>query len=148
GLHDRSRHPEDLESEERDALTVADSQASLLDEVRSGNPQLQRLAAEGLLPLPFEQLVPLQVFLAQSDDPDLAGRAARSLGALAPRLPAAFRAGEADGEVLAYFAAEQAPPLLLEAIMRRRDVPRSILVTLAPRLSADLQELLLLRQDA
>jgi len=127
---------------------VADSQTSLLDEVRSGNPQLQRLAAEGLLPLPFEQLVPLQVFLAQGDDPELAERAARSLGALDPRLAASYLGGEADATVLSYFAAEQGNPVLLEAIMRRRDVPRSILVDLAPRLSADLQELLLLRQDA
>ncbi|HZF11849.1 MAG TPA: hypothetical protein VFE33_23935 [Thermoanaerobaculia bacterium] len=127
---------------------MADSQSSLLDEVRSGNPQLQRLAAEGLLPLPFEQLVPLQVFLAGSDDPEVAERATRSLGAVDPRLAASFLAGEADDAVLAYFAAEEGHPLLLEAIMRRRDVPRSILVDLAPRLSADLQELLLLRQDA
>src|SRR5262249_1693107 len=86
--------------------------------------------------------------LAQSDDPELAGRASRSLGALEPRLAAAFLAGEADEEVLAYFAAEQGHPLLLEAIMRRRDVPPALLVNLAPPLSAALQELLLLRQDA
>jgi hypothetical protein len=129
-------------------LTVADSQTSLLDEVRSGNPQLQRLAAEGLLPLPFEQLVPLQVFLARSGDGEVAGLAARSLATHDPRLAAAFLAGEADEEVLSYFATERVHPLLVETIMHRRDVPRSILVDLAPRLAPDLQELLLLRQDA
>ena len=37
---------------------MADSQASLLEQVRSGsNRQLQMLAAEGMLPLPAEQLL-------------------------------------------------------------------------------------------
>jgi len=129
-------------------LTVADSQASLLDQIRSGNRQLQTLAAEGLLPVSFEQLVPLQVFLARGEDPAVAELAARSLAAVDPRLASSFLAGEADDEVLGYFAEQLGHPLLIEAILRRRDVPRSILVDLAPRLSTDLQELLLLRQDA
>jgi len=129
-------------------LTVADSRASLLDQVRSGNRQLQTLAAEGMLPVSFEQLVPLQVFLARGDDPDVAARAARSLAAVDPGLAVSFLAGEADAEVLAWFAEQFGHPLLVEAILRRRDVPRSILIDLAPRLSPDLQEILLLRQDA
>ena len=56
--------------------------------------------------------------------------------------------GGADEEVLSWFAEQLGHPLLIEAILRRRDVPRSLLVELAPRLSADLQEVLLLRQDA
>jgi hypothetical protein len=129
-------------------VTVADSRASLLDQVRSGNRQLQTLAAEGLLPVSFEQLVPLQVFLARGEDPDVAALATRSLASLEPRLAISFLAGEADDEVLSYFAAQLGHPLFLEAILRRRDVPRELLVDLAPRLSPDLQELLLLRQDA
>jgi hypothetical protein len=133
-------------------LTVADSQASLLVEVRSGNRQLQRLAAEGLLPLPFEQLVSLQVFLArggaQGGDPELAERAARSLAALDLQLAVPFLAGAADAEVLSWFAGELSHPVLIEAILRRRDVPRPLLMDLARRLPPDLQEVLLLRQDA
>jgi hypothetical protein len=129
-------------------LTVADSRASLLDQVRAGNRQLQTLAAEGLLPVSFEQLVPLQVFLARGGDPDVAARAARSLAAVDPGLAVSFLAGEADSEVLAWFAEQFGHPLLVEAILRRRDVPRAILMDLAPRLSPDLQEILLLRQDA
>ena len=127
---------------------MADSQASLLDQVRSGNRQIQKLAAEGLLPLPFEQLVPVQVLLARGEDPEMAELASRSLAAIDPRLAVSFLGSEAGEEVLAYFAAEQDHPLLVEAILRRREVPRSILVDLAPRLSPDLQEILLLRQDA
>ncbi|MEA2692041.1 MAG: hypothetical protein QOJ16_1428, partial [Acidobacteriota bacterium] len=129
-------------------MTVADSRASLLDQVRAGNRQLQTLAAEGLLPVSFEQLVPLQVFLARGGDPDVAARAARSLAAVDPGLAVSFLAGEADSEVLAWFAEQFGHPLLVEAILRRRDVPRAILMDLAPRLSPDLQEILLLRQDA
>jgi hypothetical protein len=129
-------------------LTVADSQASLLDQVRAGNRQLQTLAAEGLLPVSFEQLVPLQVFLARGDDPDVAARASRSLAAVDLGLAVPFLAGTAEDEVLSWFAEQLGHPLLIEAILRRRDVPRSLLVDLAPRLSADLQEVLLLRQDA
>jgi hypothetical protein len=129
-------------------LTVADSQASLLDQVRSGNRQLQTLAADGLLPVSFEQLVPLQVFLARGDDPEVASHAARSLAAVDPGLAVPFLSGAADAEVLSWFAEQLGHPLLIEAILRRRDVPRPLLVDLAPRLSADLQEVLLLRQDA
>jgi hypothetical protein len=128
---------------------LADSQTSLLAEVRSGaNRELQLRAAEGLLPLPPEQLLPLQVELARGEDADLARRAAAALKELDPRLVAPFLAGAADSEVLAYFAAEASHPVLVEAVLRRRDVPRPLLVELAGRLSPDLQEVLLLRQDA
>ena len=59
---------------------MADSQLSLLEQVRSGaNRQLQLLAADGFLPLPPEQLIPLQVSLAGGGDPEVAKRAERSL---------------------------------------------------------------------
>jgi hypothetical protein len=127
---------------------VSDSRASLLDQVRSGNRQLQTLAAEGLLPVSFEDLVPLQVHLARGEDHEVAERAARSLANLDPRLAVSFLAAGADTDVLAYFAERLDHPVLVEAILRRRDVPRALLVELAPRLSVDLQEILLLRQDA
>ncbi len=50
--------------------------------------------------------------------------------------------------MLEYFALGETHPIILEAIMRRRDVPRHLLVDLAARLTPDLQESLLLRQDA
>jgi len=128
---------------------VADSQASLVEQVRSGgNRPLQRLAAAGLLPLPPEQLIPLQVALARGADPELAAAAAQALAALDPRLAAAFLEEAADDECLGWFAAQAQDFQLLEALVRRRDVPRQLLADLARRLPADLQELLLLRQDA
>ncbi|HYH47322.1 MAG TPA: hypothetical protein VEG34_16700 [Thermoanaerobaculia bacterium] len=128
---------------------MADSQASLVEQALSGaNPQLQRLAAEGLLPLPPEQLIPLQVALTRHADRVLAGRAAETLRGADPRLLAPFLTETASEEVLGFFARHLTHPVILEAILRRRDVPRALLAELAGRLSPDLQEMLLLRQDA
>src|SRR5215210_3858950 len=128
---------------------MAESQGSLLDHVRSGNNrQLQVLAASGLLPLPPEELIPLQVELARGVDPEISRRAVETLRGVDARIVAPFLERQAGVEVLAFFAAETASPLLLETILRRRDVPRPILMDLARRLPADLQEILILRQDA
>ncbi|HEY4575877.1 MAG TPA: hypothetical protein VIJ26_17990, partial [Thermoanaerobaculia bacterium] len=128
---------------------MADSPSSaLLERVRSGNRQFQLLAAEGVLPLPPEELIPLQVDLAQGDDEEVAELARRSLRAVDARLARPFLERQAGPEALTYFAEESSHPMLLEAILRRRDVPRPILARLARRLPPDLQEVLLLRQDA
>lgn len=128
---------------------MAESQGSLLDHVRSGdNRRLQVLAASGLLPLPPEELIPLQVELARGGDPELARSATESLRAVDARIVAPFLERQAGEEVLSFFAVETQSPLLIETILRRRDVPRPLLVDLAARLPADLQEILILRQDA
>jgi hypothetical protein len=128
---------------------LADSPSSaLLEQVRSGNRQFQLLAAEGVLPLPPEELIPLQVDLAQGDDEEVAELARQSLRSVDARLARPFLERQAGPEALTFFAEESSHPLLLEAILRRRDVPRPILARLARRLPPDLQEVLLLRQDA
>jgi hypothetical protein len=128
---------------------MAESQGSLLDQARSGaNRQLQILAASGLLPLPPEDLVPLQVELTRAVDPEVSRTAFESLRKVDARIVAPFLERQAGGDVLAFFAAETQNPLLIETILRRRDVPRPLLVDLARRLPADLQEILILRQDA
>jgi hypothetical protein len=122
---------------------------SLVEEVLSGgNRELLELAANGFLPLPPEQLLPLQVRLARGGDAEIRERAIASLRAMDPRLASAFLAQAAGPSELAFFAVEVNHPLILETILRRRDVPRLLLVDLARRLPGDLQELLLLRQDA
>jgi len=128
---------------------VADSPSSaLLEQIRSGNRQFQLLAAEGVLPLPPEELIPLQVDLAQGDDEEVAELARQSLRTVDERLAKPFLERQAGPEALTFFAEESSHPMLLEAILRRRDVPRTVLTDLARRLPPDLQELLLLRQDA
>ncbi len=128
---------------------MADSQASLLEQVRSGsNRQLQVMAAGGLLPLSPEELIPLQVGFARGRDAELASRAAEALRAVDPRIATPFLEEAASADVLAFFASESSHPRVIETILRRRDVPRRLLVDLARRIPPDLQEILILRQDA
>lgn len=128
---------------------MADSQASLLDQVRSGaNRQLQVLAASGFLPLAPEDLIPIQVQFARGLDPELAGKASEALRQVDVRVAAPFLERQAGEDVLAFFAGQVTHPRLIETILRRRDVPRRLLVDLARRLPPDLQEILVLRQDA
>lgn len=128
---------------------MADAQASLLDQVRSGaNRQLQVLAASGFLPLAPEDLIPLQVQFARGHDPELAGKAAEALRQIDVRIAAPFLEHQAGEDVLTFFAAQASHPRLIETILRRRDVPRRVLVDLARRLPPDQQEILVLRQDA
>ena len=128
---------------------MADSQASLLDQVRSGgNRELQVLAASGFLPIAPEDLIPIQVQLAGGTDVELATKAAEALRQVDVRVAASFLERQAGDDVLAFFASQSTHPRLLETIVRRRDVPRRLLVELARRLPSDLQEVLVLRQDA
>lgn len=121
----------------------------LTAEILSGDrPELQHMAARGLLPLPPEELIPVQVALATtSQDPEVRGSAEESLDDMEPRILARFLHGAAHDD-LAYFASRIEHPLVLETLLRRRDTPRPLLAHVATRLSEDLQEILLLRQDA
>jgi len=106
------------------------------------------MAARGLLPLPPEELIPLQVRLTGHPDAEVAREADESLQATEPKVVANFLAQEAPPWVLKYFARQVRHPIVLEAMLRRRTVPREILVELAGEVKEDLQEVLLLRQDA
>lgn len=112
------------------------------------DPRLRLLAARGLLPLPPEELIPIQVALAESDDPELAAQAAASLDRIEPRLTANYLESDAGPDEIVYFARRAPHPLVIETIIGRRDVPRALLMELARDLRAEYQELLLLRQDA
>ena len=128
---------------------MSESRQLLVERVLSGEaPDLARLAAEGLVPLPPEELVPLQVTLAHGRDAKLATAAAATLEALAPtRVSALIRHG-APREVLEHFGRASDDPTILETILRRRDAPPQLLAEMGRRLSPSLQEVLLLRQDA
>ncbi|HSL84172.1 MAG TPA: hypothetical protein VLF66_15475 [Thermoanaerobaculia bacterium] len=121
----------------------------LVERALSGaDPRLSLLAAQGLLPIPPEELVPAQVALAQGDDPDLAGLATVALAQLPSAQVAGLVRHGAPEDVLVWFGRQSDDPDVLEAILRRRDVPRPLLAELARKLPASLQEVLLLRQDA
>jgi hypothetical protein len=110
------------------------------------NRQLTLLAARGMLPLPPAELVELQVTLAGTDDSEIARLAAEALAGIEPGVLVPYLA-EAPPAVLLWFAGHSRNRGIVEALLRRRDVPHDVLLVLAPQLPADLQEAFLLRQD-
>ncbi len=109
---------------------------------------MQVLAASGLVPLPPEELLPIQVALASSPDGDVATKAQEALESVEPRVATNFLAHHAGESELTYFGLRSTLLPVLEAVVRRRDVPRDLLAHMAPNLAAELQEALVLRQDA
>lgn len=111
------------------------------------NRELRLLAAQGLVPLVPSELVPLQVRLAADEDGEIAEAAHRALGTLDPRLVVDLIGDGAPLEVLSYFSRRHRHASVLEAILRRRDLPAEIVLELAGEVPEDQQEMLLLRQD-
>jgi hypothetical protein len=109
---------------------------------------MQVLAAKGLIPLPPSELVPLQIALTRSEDEEIAVTAAEALKSIDPKIAADVVAEGAPEPVLSYLGQHRRHPLVLEAILRRRSISSSLLIELAPTLKHDLQEVLLIRQDA
>lgn len=127
---------------------TAESPDSLAQQVRAGeNRELRLLAAQGLMPVPLEELVTLQVYLAGLDEPEISPLAADSLRKLEPQAAAGVIA-DAPGEVVSFLALNHPHPSVIERVLQRRDVARELLCELAPSLDEELQEILLLRQDA
>ena len=59
----------------------------LVEQVRSGaSRELQLLAAQGILPLSVQDLIPLQVELSGSDSPEISGYAKSSLEEVDPQI--------------------------------------------------------------
>jgi hypothetical protein len=126
-----------------------DALATLVQDVRDGgNPKLQRLAAEGALPLPPLEIVSLQVELAANAEQSIASLAAASLQQLDPATAAAVIGESTTSDIAVSLARILDHPVVLESIIRRRDIPPEILIDLGPKLPTNLQEVLLVRQDA
>ena len=127
---------------------TADSPAALAQQIRVGdNRELRLLAARGLVPVPLEELVTLQVYLAGLDDSEISPVAAESLRQLDPQVVAGVIA-DAPAEVVDFLAHNHPHPSVVEKVLQRRDVSRELLRELAAGLTEELQEILLLRQDA
>ena len=123
-------------------------QPDLVRQILDGRSRgLRLLAAQGLVPLTPAELVPIQVKLAADEDRQIAEAADEALGALEPRIVVDLIEDGSPLEVLGYFARKHRQAPVLEAILRRRDVPPEILIELARTVPAEQQEILLLRQD-
>ncbi len=125
------------------------SAQTLAERVLSGdNRELQLLVAGGMFPLPLELMIPLQIRLSCISDEKVAAAAHESLAGLEPEIVAAVIADSDQVEVVTYFASRTDHLLLAETIIQHRLVPPGVLSEMAVGLSPDLQEILLLRQDA
>jgi hypothetical protein len=123
------------------------SPSPLVDQVRDGgNRQLQLLAADGMLPIERSELLRLQVWLACSEDAEIAGRAQTALGRVEPQV-LANAAADVDPETLDTLVEVIAHPLVLEVALQRRDVLLDTLYRLASWVPPELQEILLVRQE-
>lgn len=122
--------------------------SELSQRVLSGdNLGLTKLAADGVLPVPQEELLALQVRLAGNTDAEVSAAATSSLKSTDPRFVLTVLREKVDQDVLRWFAANSVASDLLEAILQRRDVALDIVHDLAERGQPSVQEVLLLRQD-
>ncbi len=129
-------------------MTAAAERPPLVKEVLSGrNRDLQFLAAKGILPLPPEELIALQVELTTLGDAEVADAARESLASVDPLSIRQWVGSEAPIEVVEFLGRTSSAPTLLEPILQRRDLTGELAAEFAPHLSAEMQEIFLLRQD-
>lgn len=126
----------------------ATEQNPIVRDVIEGGREARLLAAKGILPLPPSELVPLQVRLSEATDEEIAGLAKASLGDLSPKIAANLVTDGIDLDVVSYFARNLEHPIIVEAVLRRRDVSGALLEEMAVSVDQESQEILLVRQDA
>ena len=126
----------------------AEQGADLVERVLSGeHPRLEELAAQGVLPLPREDLLRLQIRLAGSDRPELAATARATVKEQSVPFLLDFIRHEAGKEEVSFFLRSSTDTSLIEAAIQHRSLDAELLEEVAPRLDERGQEVLLLRQD-
>ena len=126
----------------------APEEHSVFDQILSGdNREVQMLVAQGLFPLPPQELVPIQLALAAGDDEELASAARDSMENLDPKIASDVVAETSDVELMAHMGKIFDHPVVIEAIVRNREVSPEVLASIASNLEPEQQEILLLRQD-
>ena len=116
------------------------AESGIRERVLAGeSPELSRLAAQGLLPLPPEELVEMQVELAQGEDSEIAELAIAGLKDMDARVLTASLGDGTKPEVLRFLGLHLEHPTVLEAIIKRPAVSPDLLAEMAPRLAPALQ---------
>jgi hypothetical protein len=115
--------------------------------LQGGNRKLQELAADGMLPILPEELMALQVRLAVAGDPQITARARKSLASLEIDWLRRVLREESDPEVLTYYSLAEHNRLVREVALQNRHLPALAIERVAPEADAEIQEILLLRQD-
>lgn len=126
------------------------SAALLIERIKRG--QLPRdftmFAAQGLLPLPQDDLLAVLAFLTTVDDAEIATTASASLSDVAPRVVAAFCSSSlATEQMLDAIAAVTQDPAILEALVRSRNISDATIERMARSVQPGIQEIIVVNQE-
>lgn len=105
-------------------------------------------AAQGLLPLPQDDLIAVLAHLAASPDAEIASTSTQTLAEMPARAVAAFCSSDlADDVSLAAIASRTADPAILEAVVRSRVVSDGTIERLARMAQPSIQEIIIVNQE-
>ncbi|MFA6956638.1 MAG: hypothetical protein WC538_12275 [Thermoanaerobaculia bacterium] len=105
-------------------------------------------AAQGLLPLPQDDLIAVLAHLAASSDAEIATTSAVTLADFPPRAIAAFCHSElADAVSIEAIALKTGDPAILEAVVRSRAVADETIEKLARSVQSSIQEIIIVNQE-
>lgn len=126
------------------------SASSIIPRIEAGDypRDLVLTIARGFLPLEQEDLIAVLAYLIASGDAEAAGLARGSLGDIPSRIVLGVASGDsAPPEHLAMLTRATDDPVILEALIQNRSVADAVIVELAARASADVQEVIVINQQ-
>ncbi len=122
----------------------------LIDQIRSGSaPENIRLfAAQGLLPIPQDDLIPLQILLRKETEEEVASAAKASLGRVAEETWIRLVDKKDPSRDVLYYCMEQPslPPIIRERILLNHSVPDEIIRQMASQESGSNLDLIINNQ--
>lgn len=105
-------------------------------------------AAQGLLPLPQDDLVAVLAFLTTVEDPEISTTASTSLAEVSPRVVAAYCfSSQATERLIDAIAMSTRDPAILEAVVRSRTVSDTTVERLARSVQPGIQEIIVVNQE-
>ena len=105
-------------------------------------------AAQGLLPLPQDDLVAVLAFLTTVEDAEISTTASASLAEVSPRVVAAYCASsQATERLIDAIAMSTRDPAILEAVVRSRTVSDATVERLARSVEPGIQEIIVVNQE-
>ena len=105
-------------------------------------------AAQGLLPLPQDDLVAVLAFLTTVEDAEISTTASASLAEVSPRVVAAYcLSSQATERLIDAIAMSTRDPAILEAVVRSRTVSDATVERLARSVEPGIQEIIVVNQE-
>jgi hypothetical protein len=124
--------------------------AVLIDQIRSGTApaNIRLFAAQGMLPIPQDDLIPLQVLLLREPDDSVAGAAKLSLSKVTEETWLRLLEKKDPSRDVLYYCIEQSsfPPVIRERILLNHSVPDEIVRHLAAKESGSNLDLIINNQ--